>query len=56
LLRDTRASFLQNLMNYFNPAFSWYASLFGPSDFQQTLSVFSIVLQGSGAIHYDWRA
>jgi len=36
-------------MNYFNPAFSWYASLFGPSDFQQTLSAFSIVLQGSGA-------
>jgi hypothetical protein len=41
--------FSQNLVNYFNPAFSWYASLFGPSDFQKTLSAFPIVLQGSGA-------
>jgi Carboxypeptidase regulatory-like domain len=41
--------FSQNLVNYFNPAFSWYASLFGPSDLQQTLSAFPIVLQGSGA-------
>jgi hypothetical protein len=41
--------FSQNLVNYFNPAFSWYASLFGPSDFQTTLSAFPIVLQGSGA-------
>src|SRR5713226_6708094 len=41
--------FSQNLVNYFNPAFSWYASLFGPLDFQKTLSAFPIVLQGSGA-------
>jgi hypothetical protein len=41
--------FSQNLVNYFNPAFSWYGSLFGPSDFQKTLSEFPIVLQGSGA-------
>ena len=41
--------FSQNLVNYFNPAFSWYGSLFGPSDFQKTLSTFPIVLQGSGA-------
>jgi hypothetical protein len=41
--------FSQNLVNYFNPAFSWYESLFGPIDFQQTLSAFPIVLQGSGA-------
>ncbi len=41
--------FSQNLVNYFNPAFSWYASLFGPTDFQKTLSAFPIVLQGSGA-------
>ncbi len=41
--------FSQNLVNYFNPAFSWYGSLFGPSDFQTTLSAFPIVLQGSGA-------
>ncbi|MFL6464261.1 MAG: carboxypeptidase regulatory-like domain-containing protein, partial [Bryobacteraceae bacterium] len=41
--------FSQNLVNYFNPAFSWYESLFGPRDFQNTLSAFPIVLQGSGA-------
>jgi hypothetical protein len=36
-------------VNYFNPAFSWYESLFGPSNLQKTLSAFPIVLQGSGA-------
>jgi hypothetical protein len=41
--------FSQNLVNYFNPAFSWYESLFAPSDFQKTLSAFPIVLQGGGA-------
>jgi carboxypeptidase family protein len=41
--------FSQNLVNYFNPAFSWYESLFAPSDFQKTLVAFPIVLQGSGA-------
>jgi hypothetical protein len=41
--------FSQNLVNYFNPAFSWYESLFVPSDFQKTLSTFPIVLQGGGA-------
>jgi hypothetical protein len=41
--------FSQNLVNYFNPAFSWYGSIFGPTDFQKTLSAFPIVLQGSGA-------
>src|SRR5271165_1516958 len=41
--------FSQHLVNYFNPAFSWYKSLFGPNDFQKTLSAFPIVLQGSGA-------
>jgi hypothetical protein len=41
--------FSQNLVNYFNPAFSWYASLFGPNDFQKTLAAFPIVLQGTGA-------
>ncbi|MFY9527674.1 MAG: carboxypeptidase regulatory-like domain-containing protein [Candidatus Acidiferrales bacterium] len=41
--------FSQNLVNYFNPAFSWYESLFGPSDFQRTLAAFPIVLQGIGA-------
>ena len=41
--------FSQNLVNYFNPAFSWYESLFGPRNLQQTLSAFPIVLQGSGA-------
>ncbi len=41
--------FSQNLVNYFNPAFSWYSSLFAPTDFPKTLSAFPIVLQGSGA-------
>jgi hypothetical protein len=41
--------FSQNLVNYFNPAFSWYESLFAPNDFQKTLAAFPIVLQGSGA-------
>src|ERR1700675_29601 len=41
--------FSQNLVNYFNPAFSWYESLFGPANFQKTLSAFPIVLQGTGA-------
>jgi hypothetical protein len=41
--------FSQNLVNYFNPAFSWYESLFGPGNFQKTLSAFPIVLQGTGA-------
>ncbi|MGA8272978.1 MAG: carboxypeptidase-like regulatory domain-containing protein, partial [Candidatus Sulfotelmatobacter sp.] len=37
--------FSPHLVNYFNPAFSWYESLFEPSDFQKTLSAFPIVLQ-----------
>lgn len=41
--------FSGHLVNYFNPAFSWYSSLFGPADFQKTLAAFPIVLQGSGA-------
>ena len=41
--------FSQNLVNYFNPAFSWYESLFGPANLQQTLSAFPMVLQGIGA-------
>ncbi len=41
--------FSQNLVNYFNPAFSWYESLFGPANFQKTLAAFPLVLQGTGA-------
>ena len=41
--------FSSKLVNYFNPAFSWYQSLFGPADLQKTLAAFPIVLQGSGA-------
>jgi hypothetical protein len=41
--------FSSNLVNYFNPAFSWYESLFGPTNLQATLSAFPIVLQGVGA-------
>src|SRR6266568_1545790 len=40
--------FSQNLVNYFNPAFSWYASLFGPADFKKTLRAFPVVLEGTG--------
>lgn len=40
--------FSQNLVNYFNPGFSWYSSLFAPPDFEKTLSAFPIVLQGQG--------
>jgi hypothetical protein len=41
--------FSPHIVNYFNPGFSWYESLFGPADFQKALSAFPIVLQGSGA-------
>src|SRR5271165_5344246 len=41
--------FSGHLVNYFNPAFSWYQSLFGPVDLQKTLAALPIVLQGSGA-------
>jgi Carboxypeptidase regulatory-like domain len=41
--------FSPQLVNYFNPAFSWYESLFGPPDFGKTLDTFPIVLQGAGA-------
>jgi Carboxypeptidase regulatory-like domain len=41
--------FSQSLVNYFNPAFSWYESLFGPNNLQRTGSAFPIVLQGTGA-------
>jgi len=37
------------LVNYFNPAFSWYESLFGPADRAQTLAAFPIVLEGAGS-------
>ena len=41
--------FSGHLVNYFNPAFSWYESLFGPANLEQTLAAFPIVLQGSGS-------
>jgi hypothetical protein len=41
--------FSPDLVNHFNPGFSWYSSIFAPSDLQTTLSAFPIVLQGSGA-------
>ena len=40
--------FSSRLVNYFNPAFSWYQSLFGPSSLAATLAAFPIVLQGLG--------
>ena len=39
--------FSPKLVNYFNPGFSWYESLFGPSNLQNTLAAFPIVLQGA---------
>ena len=33
--------FSPRLVNYFNPAFSWYESLFGPEDLAKTLGAFS---------------
>ena len=49
--------FSPKLVNYFNPAFSWYESLFGPANLHATLAAFPIVLQGSGAtpIHHARR-
>ena len=41
--------FTAQLVNYFNPAFSWYESLFGPADFAKTLAAFPIVLEGIGS-------
>jgi hypothetical protein len=55
--------FGQNLVNYFNPAFSWYSSIFQPSDLAKTLAAFPIVLQGVGSnapftpmggLDYNW--
>jgi hypothetical protein len=40
--------FSPRLVNYFNPAFSWYESLFGPTDLEKTLAAFPIVLEGTG--------
>jgi len=37
-----------NVVNYFNPGFSWYSSLFEPGDYQKTLAAFPIVLEGAG--------
>jgi hypothetical protein len=41
--------FSQSVVNYFNPGFSWYSSIFEPHDFQKTLTAFPIVLEGQGA-------
>jgi hypothetical protein len=55
--------FNERLVNYFNPAFSWYESLFGPVDEAKTLAAFPIVLQGNGpnapfttlgGLDYNW--
>src|ERR1035438_6750549 len=55
--------FNSRLVNYFNPAFSWYESLFGPVDANKTLAAFPIVLQGVGSnapfttmggLDYNW--
>ncbi len=41
--------FSQNLVNYFDLGFTWYESLFAPSNYPETLAAFPIVLQGQGA-------
>lgn len=41
--------FTPHLVNYFNPAFSWYESLFGPQNLTATLAAFPLVLEGNGA-------
>jgi len=41
--------FSQNMVNYFNPAFSWYSSIFQPTDPAKTLAAFPMVLQGVGS-------
>ncbi|HUO27953.1 MAG TPA: carboxypeptidase regulatory-like domain-containing protein [Bryobacteraceae bacterium] len=51
--------FSPRLVNYFNPAFSWYESLFGPADLSKTLAAFPIVLQGApfttlGGLDNNW--
>src|SRR5208282_714739 len=55
--------FNQNMVNYFNPAFSWYSSIFEPPDLAQTVAAFPIVLQGGGSnapftplggLDYNW--
>ena len=55
--------FNQNMVNYFNPAFSWYSSIFEPPDRAQTVAAFPIVLQGAGSnapftplggLDYNW--
>jgi hypothetical protein len=55
--------FSPRLVNYFNPAVSWYESLFGPRDLGQTLAAFPIVLEGVGSnapftplggLDYNW--
>ncbi len=38
--------FSQNLVYYFNPGFTWYSSLFEPSNYRQTIAASPIVLQG----------
>ena len=40
--------FSPRLVNYCNPAFSWYESLFGPANLAQTLAAMPIVLEGTG--------
>ena len=41
--------FGQNLVNYFNPAFSWYSSIFQTKAPAATLAAFPIVLEGAGS-------
>ena len=49
--------FSQNLVNYFNPAFSWYESLFGPSRFSENACCFPNRAAGQRrqrSVHHRW--
>jgi hypothetical protein len=41
--------FNDHVVNQFNPGFSWYSSIFAPSDLSKTVAAFPIVLEGVGA-------
>jgi hypothetical protein len=40
--------FTDHLVNHFNPSFSWYSSVFAPSNLAATTAALPIVLQGQG--------
>ena len=47
--------FSQNLVNYFNPAFSWYESLFGPTRLVEDAGGVADCASRE-SVHNDWGA